>query len=462
MKPNQNTIFALATGSSSSAIATFRISGNQHLQYLLPFIKKPGSSIHPSIRPREATLIHIFHDGQLLDEAILTYFQAPASYTREDVSEICCHGSTYIINQLSVLLSEIGFQYAEPGEFTKRAFLNGRMDLSQAEAVNDLIQSGNKTAHDLAMQQMRGGFSLEIRNLRSSLIEISSLLELELDFSEEDVEFANRADLQTLINKTANALKNLSDSFAKGNVLKNGIPTVILGRPNVGKSTLLNALLNEEKAIVSEIPGTTRDAIEDVIHIDGYAFRFIDTAGLRETKDAIETMGINRTMDAASKASLLLYVADASQYETEMLIEDLNELKSKLDFSNKKLILIFNKTDLAVESPKNLKELLDYDTVFISAKRKENLSVLEQILVQSIVDHNNASQIMITNIRHYDALRKTENALADASEGLKNKKPTDLIAEDLRIGLHYLGLICGDIAPDDILGEIFSHFCIGK
>lgn len=461
MPANNDIIFALATG-SPSAMATFRISGNDHLKHLLPLIFSPGLKSHPNIRPRMAALIHIFSNGQLLDESIITHFPAPASYTREDVSEITCHGSSYIINQLTSLLSQVGFRYAEPGEFTKRAFLNGRIDLSQAEAVNDLILSANKTAHELAMQQMRGGFSIEIRNLRASLIEIASLLELELDFSEEDIEFADRSELQRLIEMTIDVLIQLTNSFAKGNVLKNGIPAVILGRPNVGKSTLLNALLNEDKALVSDIPGTTRDAIEDVIHIDGFAFRFIDTAGLRETSDTIETMGINRTIDAASKASVLLYVADASQYNTDCLIEDLNDLNSKIDFSSKKLILVFNKTDLAAESPKHLKELLNYDTVFISAKRKENLSVLTQLLVQSSANYNNANQIIITNIRHYDALKKTEIALMDANEGLLNKKPTDLIAEDLRIALHYLGLITGEIAPDDILGEIFNRFCIGK
>jgi len=378
------------------------------------------------------------------------------------VVEIHCHGSFLILQQVLALLLSEGAFLASPGEFTKRALLNGKMDLSQAEAVADLIASQSKMMHKVALNQMRGGFSEKIAQLRQKLLEFASLIELELDFSEEDVEFANRQELYLLLNDLKNELSHLISSFQYGNVIKHGIPVAIIGKPNTGKSTLLNALLNEEKAIVSEIPGTTRDAIEDTIIIDGYRFRFIDTAGLRQAQDAIEDMGIGRTYDKIEQATIILYVCDISDAGPEKIEEILDDFRHYIEDENKHFILVANKIDQLNEIPPHLKEMLELETVFVSAKRKENIHLLAESLVNKVKEKSISADIIVSNSRHYDALTSALNSLEQVEKGLEESVPTDLVAIDIRQALHYLGTITGEITTDEVLGSIFSKFCIGK
>jgi tRNA modification GTPase len=344
-----------------------------------------------------------------------------------------------------------------------RAFLNGKLDLSQAEAVADLISSRSKVAHDLALSQMRGGFSQKIKEMRSQLLDLASLLELELDFSEEDVEFADRGKLKQLMNGIIDEMNNLASSFSLGNVIKKGIPVAIIGKPNVGKSTLLNALLNEERAIVSEIPGTTRDTIEDTFTTHGITFRFIDTAGLREhTTDTIETIGISRTYEKIKEAAVILYLFDISTITVDEIDELRFEFRDHIDDPEKHFLLIGNKTDLMLEAPAHITALFDLETIFISAKRKENINLIIERLLKTVRTANIGDQTIVSNARHYHSITSTLNALNEAAKGIEDNIPTDLIATDIRSALHYLGEITGEVTTEDILGNIFGKFCIGK
>jgi tRNA modification GTPase len=404
---------------------------------------------------------------ELLDDVLLNIYKAPHSYTGEDSVEISCHGSSFIITRIMELLIRNGAVPALPGEFTQRAFLNGKMDLSQAEAVADLVASGTKTAHSIAVNQMRGGFSAEIARLRSELLRFASLIELELDFGEEDVEFADRKELSSIIVKVKELADRLADSFSLGNVIKNGIPVAIVGKPNSGKSTLLNALLNEERAIVSEIPGTTRDIIEDSIVINGLEYRFIDTAGLRDTLDVIESLGIRKTNEKIMQASVILMVDEISE-SGEMINQRADSIRKMITGFDKRLIVLINKIDVGdqnlIDSLKN-KIYLDIDDslLFISAKNRTGLDKLRSKLGKILEKERlNQEGVIITNIRHYEALRHVSESLERVISGLSEQLPDDLIAIDIRQAIHYLGEITGEITTDEILGNIFKNFCIGK
>jgi len=412
----------------------------------------------------------------MLDQVLVSVFRGPHSYTGEDVAEVSCHGSPYIQQQLIQLFLRSGARMAQAGEFTLRAFLYGKMDLSQAEAVADLIASGNEASHQLAIQQMRGGFSNELKMLREELLNFASLMELELDFAEEDVEFADRNRFSSLISRIEQVLKSLIDSFALGNVLKQGIPIAIAGAPNVGKSTLLNALLKEERAIVSEIAGTTRDSIEDEIAIGGIGFRFIDTAGIRETVDVIEGIGIQRTYDKIAGAQVVLYMADAASLRandstSSLLGSDVKKLIEK--YPDKKIILVANKTDLLTEEERQLMPgrvealFADNETMItlvpVSAKTGMGVENLKSQLLELINTgalRNN--ETVVTNSRHYDALLKALEAVQQVRQGMDAEIPGDLLAIDIRQVLYHFGEITGEITSDDLLGNIFANFCIGK
>jgi tRNA modification GTPase len=478
-----DTICAIATPPGNGAIALVRLSGPDALQICEAIFSpaKKGSHISQAL----THTIHfgrILEDDEVLDEVLVSVFREPNSYTGEDAVEISCHGSTYIQQKLVELLIRQGARQAGPGEFTLRAFLNGKFDLSQAEAVADLIAANSVTSHDLALRQMRGGFSSTITDLRSRLLNFASLIELELDFSQEDVEFVDRKQLRLLLTELHAEVDRLVSSFSLGNVLKKGIPVAIVGKPNVGKSTLLNAILNEERAIVSEIPGTTRDTIEDTVVIHNYAFRFIDTAGLRHASDEIETMGIERTYRSIEQASIVLYVVDVNdpdcneaiqfirRIETEDLIrlEDDKNIREKSGngergtANHKKFILIANKTDLLEESPHRLKEFLDLDCIFVSAKRKENINLIAERLVEAVGVLGIQDTSLVSNLRHYEALAHTREALEATLSGLDASLSSDLLVTDLRDALFHLGTITGEITTDEILGNIFGKFCIGK
>ncbi|MCK5839048.1 MAG: tRNA uridine-5-carboxymethylaminomethyl(34) synthesis GTPase MnmE, partial [Bacteroidales bacterium] len=371
-------------------------------------------------------------------------------------------GSLFIQQKIIELLLNHGCRLARPGEFTLRAYLNGKFDLSQAEAVADLIAANSQAAHDLALNQMRGGFSVKIKELRGKLIDFTSLLELELDFSEDDVEFADRKQLVELLSSLKEEIARLIDSFSAGNVLKTGIPVAIIGKPNVGKSTLLNAILNEERAIVSEIPGTTRDIIEDTIIIDGVSFRFIDTAGIRKPKDEIEAKGIEKTYEKINQAKIILYVCDVSDCLYDEIKGVVEDFKDHLKDTTKRWILIGNKVDKLISTPKDFRELVDLETIFVSAKRRENIHMLTSSLRQSVDQGQITDQTLVSNTRHYEALKKSLESLEDVEQGFHNNLPTDLVTIDLKQALHYLGEITGEITTDEILGNIFGRFCIGK
>ncbi len=459
----QDTICAVATPPGQGAIAVVRLSGPKSKEIIESVFKKSKGADGQGLTQSHKLYFGTISDNEgMVDEVLVSWFKAPHSYTGEDVVEISCHGSEYIQQRLMELMLDKGTRLANPGEFTLRAFLNGKMDLSQAEAVADLIASQSKTAHNMAISQMRGGFSEKIKSLRQQLVELASLMELELDFSEEDVEFADRTRFMNIVNELKKELQSLKNSFKWGNVLKKGIPVAIIGKPNAGKSTLLNALLKEEKAIVSEIPGTTRDAIEDTIVIEGYSFRFIDTAGLRQSSDAIETMGIERTYDKIKEATIVLYVCDISDVNKESIEEVLTEFKSHINDENKHFILVANKIDKLKEIPARLKEILELETVFVSAKRNENIHLLAETLVQAIKSKEISSGYLVNNSRHLEAITHSLNALEQVEQGFYNNLPTDLIAIDVRQALYYLGSITGEVTTDEILGNIFSKFCIGK
>jgi tRNA modification GTPase len=452
---SQDTIVALATPSGIGAIGIIRLSGPEAILITNKiFYGKDLTSV-------ASHTIHvgtIRDGGKILDEVLVSVFIAPHSYSGENVVEISCHGSMYIIQQVIKLLLLEGARMAKPGEFTQRAFLNGKFDLAQAEAVSDLINADSEVSHLAAINQMRGGFSREIKMLREKLIHFASMIELELDFSEEDVEFADRQQLVDLINELLNVVGSLLESFNLGNVIKNGVPTVIAGKPNAGKSTLLNALLNEEKAIVSEIAGTTRDFIEDEIHIEGITFRFIDTAGIREARDKIEKIGVERTKKKMKEASLILYMFDLK----EEGIEEITAEVEKLDHLGIPYIKVANKLDLASSALLNsLKE--DESFIFISAKSRDNLDALKLRIIEKVnLEGFKTGDTVVTNLRHYESLFNSRKSLEDVLSGIGNGISGDLLAMDIRQALHYLGEITGEITADDLLDNIFSKFCIGK
>jgi len=447
----QDTICALATASGVGAISVIRLSGPEAISIC--------DKVFPAKKLSQQTS-HTVHFGiirdvdKIVDEVLVTIFKNPHSYTGEDVVEVSCHGSVYIQNQLIQLFLKKGARMAQAGEFTLRAFSNGKMDLSQAEAVADLIASDSEAAHQVAMQQIRGGFSNELKALREGLINFASLIELELDFSEEDVEFADREKFNELLEKIKAKLKQLVDSFAVGNVIKNGIPVAILGEPNVGKSTLLNSLLNEERAIVSEIAGTTRDTIEDDLIIGGIHFRFIDTAGIRETSDVVENIGIQKALEKAQQAQVVLYLIDANKDLTKQL-QEVGELKEKMA---NKLVVVVNKLDQNPVAKEQVK-----DALFISAKEKEGLEILTDTLL-SFVNTGALSnnQTIVSNSRHVNALNKSLDQITKTIEGLNSGISGEFLAMDIRQALFHLGEITGEISTDDLLDNIFSNFCIGK
>ncbi|QJD97802.1 tRNA uridine-5-carboxymethylaminomethyl(34) synthesis GTPase MnmE [Mucilaginibacter robiniae] len=452
----QDTIVALATPNGSGAIAVIRLSGPEAITIAQSvfkgknLIKQPSHTIH----------FGTIHDSDLaLDEVLISLFIAPRSYTRENVVEISCHGSTYIIQSIIKLLIKQGARAAKPGEFTLRAFLNGQLDLSQAEAVADLIASDSKASQQAALQQLRGGFSTELQTLREQLVQFASLIELELDFSEEDVEFANRSQLRQLIHDITQLIGRLIQSFDLGNAIKLGISTVIAGRPNAGKSTLLNALLNEERAIVSHIAGTTRDTIEETLNINGINFRLIDTAGIREATDAIEQIGVQKTMEKISQSALLLYVYDVQTLSVKDVEHDIVSLHKP----GLPVLVIANKIDLqnTTQQAPNLPEGTTY--VAVSAKGKTHIEELKQLIYQhSVQGRLNGNETLITNVRHLEALQKTEQALIKALQGIDTAVSSDFLAIDIKQALHYLGEITGVVTTDDLLDNIFSKFCIGK
>ncbi|MBW6499246.1 MAG: tRNA uridine-5-carboxymethylaminomethyl(34) synthesis GTPase MnmE [Bacteroidales bacterium] len=460
----KDTICAPATAPGMAAIAVIRLSGPEAFAIASACFNPQKEGLGFADIPSHKVTLGQFHEAERsIDEVLLTKFENPHTYTGEDLVEISCHGSPFIQQEIIRILIDKGARMAKPGEFTMRAFLNGRMDLSQAEAVADLIASNSSASHKMAFRQMRGHFSERIRELRQQLVTFAGLIELELDFSEEDVEFADRGSLNTLLDTIENEIGRLKQSFSMGNVLKNGIPVAIIGKPNVGKSTLLNALLNEERAIVSDIPGTTRDTIEDTIAINGVAFRFIDTAGLRHSEDTIETFGIERTFEKIRQAAIILYLFDASETTLEEITETLNDFREKFYDENKRLILIANKIDLLEEIPHHFRNLVELETIFVSAKRKENINMIAESLLSSV---NTASeeenQAIVSNSRHYEALAKTAEAIAAVRRGIEERLPGDLMAIDLRSALHHLGTITGEVTNDEILGNIFEKFCIGK
>ncbi len=453
---NQDTIVALSTSPGIGAIAVIRLSGPEAIELT-------NRVFHgKDLTKQDSHTIHFgtLRDGsKIIDEVLVSLFIAPRSFTRENVVEISCHGSPYIVRQIIQLLLKQGARLAKAGEFTQRAFLNGQFDLAQAEAVADLINADSEASHRAAMNQMRGGFSDQIKALREELIHFASMIELELDFGEEDVEFADRDDLKKLINQLLSAINPLIDSFALGNVIKNGIPTVIAGKPNAGKSTLLNALLNEEKAIVSNIPGTTRDFIEDELNIGGVVFRFIDTAGLRDTEDTIEKIGVARTEEQMKRASLILYLIDLEEDDT---VVELHRALNKLENLGIPFLLIGNKGDSAKPEMRTALENIP-GSIVISAGTKENLEGLKDRILEVVhLEDFKTGDTIVTNVRHYDNLFKTKQALQDVLNGLDNNITGDFLAMDIRQSLHYLGEITGEITTDDLLANIFSKFCIGK
>ena len=475
------TICACATGNSSGAIAVIRMSGPQTLE-ILSKVFKPKKDIDLLTAPGYSLLYGnvMKPDGTPLDDVLVSIFRAPHSYTGEDSVEISCHGSHYIIRELLAALTEAGAKYAQGGDFTKRAFLNGKMDLAQAEAVCDLISSETEAAHAVAMQQMRGGFSKELEAMRTNLLQIVSLLELELDFSDEDVQFADRKELQKLLDDSCSQINSLISSFKLGNAIKSGVPVAIVGATNTGKSTLLNALLREDRAIVSSIAGTTRDTIEDVMNLDGILFRFIDTAGIRATLEAIEKMGIERTYYKIRQASIVLMMLDSTN--PDGFQESITSLSKKLNNSEQTLYILLNKCDkcsmlqAADASKFDASALVEQVRVIasaaglspaailpISAKQKVGLDVLESMLVAS---QKNLSapgdMVLVSNMRHYTALKDAYNALLRANVALGEKVPTDLVAQDIREALYSIGTIVGAVSTDEILGNIFKNFCIGK
>ena len=462
---DQLSICAIATSPGMGAIATIRLSGEKALEIADSVFQSPKSG--KKLVDQKPNTLHfgsVTDDNELIDEVVVSIFRTPHSFTGEDVVEITCHGSVYIQQRILQLLISKGARMALPGEFTQRAFLNGKMDLSQAEAVADLIASTNRAAQKVAINQMRGGFSSELSKLRGELLHFIAMIELELDFSEEDVEFADRTQLKNLVSRIEEILRKLKNSFQLGNVIKNGIPVAIVGETNVGKSTLLNALLNEEKAIVSDIHGTTRDVIEDVVNIHGTAFRFFDTAGIRETTDEIETLGIERSYSKLDLATIVILVVDTLN-TIEIITERVAKIRSRIN--DQHLIIAANKSDIGlpetIAALKSLNLLSNEKLVFIAAKQKRNLDELIQEMQHAVsLDSISEDAVIVTNLRHFEALSKALESIERVQIGLDNLISGDFLAQDIRECLYYLGEITGEISNDEILGHIFKNFCIGK
>ena len=496
---NEDTICAPATVPGTGAISVVRVSGPEALAAVSGIVEcAPGREIlsAPGYSARFGRIY--MEDGSLLDEVVVTVFRAPHSYTGEDSAEISCHASKFIVDNIMLLLVEAGLRVAAPGEFTRRAYLNGKMDLAQAEAVADLISAESAAAHRVALSQLKGGFSSELKKMRGELLNIVSLMELELDFSEEEVEFADRTELSSLVDSVIAHVGRLVSSFRLGNAIKNGIPVAIVGATNTGKSTLLNALLGEERAIVSDVHGTTRDTIEEVLNVDGLQFRFIDTAGLRETSETVEKIGIERTFKKMNEAQVIFYVVDASRPFGEVVVES-GEVLRRVDVAEQKLILVFNKADLlnaaamdslvaglsAMENPEFRVVSGDagsagsdsgcsdavatsvggkiFPAVFISAKKGEGIDMLKSVLSDICAEYRSGSDgTLVTNMRHVEALSNARSALERVRDGLHSGLATDLVSQDIREALYHLGSIVGEISTDEVLGTIFERFCIGK
>ena len=472
MDYSNTNICALSTPQGSGAIGIIRVSGPDSIEIVDKIFVPVGKQRLVDTPGYKMKFGSIYRGEKLLDEAMVAVFRAPHSYTGENSVEIYCHGSSYILQQVIITLLENGVKMAEPGEFSKRAFLNGKLDLAQAEAVADLISSETSAAHQVALQQMKGGFSNELKQMRNSLLNLVSMMELELDFSEEDVEFADRSELNRLLAEVTEKIANLIESFTLGNVIKNGVPVAIIGATNTGKSTLLNTLLGEEKAIVSNIHGTTRDVIEDTINLGGITFRFIDTAGIRETQETIEIIGIERTYEKLQQASIVIMVLDSTR--PEYFESSLHNLSSRLNKDRQKLVILLNKADKADESliagqineiKSVCQELLYPIAVLpISAKQKNGIDELKELLIgtqkQNTTIASNAT--LVTNVRHYQALMDAQVALYRVEDGLAGGIPTDLVTQDIREAIYHLGSIVGEINTEEVLGNIFSRFCIGK
>ena len=465
----EDTIVAPATIPGTGAITVIRVSGRNALEIVGKVVKCKSRSTESS--DANSVRYGFVHndDGSLVDEVLVSVFRSPHSYTGEDSAEISCHASSYVASEILRLLCESGARMAEPGEFTRRAFVNGKMDLAQAEAVADVISSSNSASLRVAMNQLRGGYSSELQDIRSRLVEITSLLELELDFSEEDVEFADRSRLSSLLDEVSGHIAKLTSSFRYGNAIRNGVPVAIVGSVNVGKSTLLNALLGDDRAIVSDTPGTTRDTVEETLTIDGILFRFIDTAGLRITSETVEKIGISRSYKKLSEASIVIAVLDvtASDEENDTSISD---IVSKIDFSAQKLIVLLNKADklggninVSLINKSVLSNENKVVKLYISAKDGFGLDELKKWLVSSQKDISfDSDQTIVTNFRHYQALHEAASAIEKVRRSLAAGRSSDLLAEDLRQALHHLGTITGEVTSDEVLGQIFKRFCIGK
>jgi tRNA modification GTPase len=467
MLRSESTICAPATG-TDGAISVIRVSGQESFNIVNKIFIPSDKAVNiNNIKGFTVVLGDLREGSEVIDEVLVSIFRSPHSYTGENSVEISCHASPYIIKRALELLINSGATMALPGEFTQRAFMNGKLDLSQAEAVADLIASSTKVSHKVALNQMRGGFSAEIEKLRSELLNFASLIELELDFGEEDVEFADREDLRRIIINIKDLSDSLSESFSVGNAVKNGIPVAIVGKPNSGKSTLLNVLLMEDKAIVSDIPGTTRDAIEDTIVIEGFEFRFIDTAGLRETTDVIEKLGIKKTFEKISQASVVLLIDEISD-DPELINDRIKAIREMIYDTDKSHVILINKSDTAgPEKEEELRKKISLtegeSLLFISAKKKTGIENIRSILASIVMKKKISSDsVIVTNIRHYEALSKVSLSLGRVLDGLDKEIPDDLIATDIRHAIYYLGEITGVITSDEILGNIFRNFCIGK
>lgn len=458
---SQGTIVAIATPSGAGALGIIRLSGPEARQILAPYFKAKSGKKLLDLAPKETAFGTLQQeDGRLLDEVLLCCFNAPNSFTGENVVELSCHGSSYILQEVVQLCLRNGAVPAQAGEFTLRAFLNKKMDLSQAEAVADLIASDSKAAHTVALQQMRGGYSKEIQELRQELLNFASLLALELDFSEEDVEFADRKELLELLEQLLKKINSLVASFSYGSVLKTGIPVAIAGKPNAGKSSLLNAFLNEDKAIVSDIAGTTRDSIEDTLVIDGVRFRFIDTAGIRDTEDSIEAMGVARALAQVKKAQLLLYVFDCSTASPDEVISAIKAI----DRPELNVLAIGNKTDLVTATQRATFETIqpNYPLHFISTRDPATIKALQQVLVADVKHTTTGTDIVVTNARHYSALITAASAIKTTRNSLMEGVSEDLVSVDLQVAINALGEVTGAFSTDELLGNIFVNFCIGK
>ena len=463
---DQSTICAISSSPGTGAIAVIRLSGSEAIRIADTVFESPKKD--KKLDDQSPNTLHfgrIVFNEEVIDEVVVALFKAPHSFTGEDIVEISCHGSSYIQQKILEILVENGARLAQPGEFTQRAFLNGKMDLSQAEAVADVIASSSAAAHKLALQQMRGGFSKEINDLRDQLLHFTAMVELELDFSEEDVEFADRTELRKLTERIEKLIRKLKNSFQLGNAIKNGIPVAIIGETNVGKSTLLNALLNEDKAIVSDIHGTTRDVIEDVVNIHGTAFRFFDTAGIRETEDQIENLGIERTYSKLEQAAVVLLVVDTHN-PYPIVFERIKKIRERIT-DGQHLIIVANKIDSGLRETIQELELLNLTDneklVFVAAKQKENLDELIDFMIHSVnFDAANQEDIIVTNARHYEILKNAHEAILRVLNGLDSGITGDFLAQDIRECLHYLGEITGEITTHEVLGHIFKNFCIGK